>query len=265
MNTYEAKQQARRERLEARAERLRSEGRARVKRGDDALRAIPFGQPILVGHHSEVADRNYRNRATNNIRRGYDAMTAAQDIERRADAVGTGGISSDDPDAIAKLKVQLAKIEALQARMAEANRLVRKHKSSHPAGIAALVQAGFTEQRAADLFVPDFAGRIGFPGYALSNNSANIRRIKDRIAHLARNAERETKETLHNSGVRVVENADDNRLQLFFPGKPDASVRAELKSCGFRWSPTAGAWQRQLSNGARWAAECVLKTLEPKE
>ena len=36
-------------------------------------------------------------------------------------------------------------------------------------------------------------------------------------------------------------NREDNRLQVFFDGKPDADTRAELKSNGFRWAPSVGA------------------------
>ena len=39
-----------------------TEGRAKVAAGDKALSVIPFGQPILIGHHSEKRDRNYRRR-----------------------------------------------------------------------------------------------------------------------------------------------------------------------------------------------------------
>ena len=56
-----------------------------------------------------------------------------------------------------------------------------------------------------------------------------------------------------------VENVEENRLQLFYPGKPSEGVRTKLKHNGFRWSPTTGAWQRRLNNNARWAAENVLK------
>ena len=53
---------------------------------------------------------------------------------------------------------------------------------------------------------------------------------------------------------------EDNRLQVFFDGKPDADTRAELKSSGFRWAPSVGAWQRQLTDNAIRAAdrlECI--------
>jgi hypothetical protein len=33
------------------------------------------------------------------------------------------------------------------------------------------------------------------------------------------------------------------RVRLFYPGKPGEEIRSRLKSAGFRWSPTIGAWQ----------------------
>lgn len=62
MNSYEERQEARRERYLERAEKARaesSEGWQRVREMSDA---IPFGQPIHVGHHSEKGDRAYRAR-----------------------------------------------------------------------------------------------------------------------------------------------------------------------------------------------------------
>lgn len=60
-------------------------------------------------------------------------------------------------------------------------------------------------------------------------------------------------------GGTVVMNAEANRLQLVFDGKPDEDTRAALKGRGFRWSPRSGAWQRQLTNNAVHAARDVLQ------
>ena len=49
-------------------------------------------------------------------------------------------------------------------------------------------------------------------------------------------------------------NREDNRLQVFFDGKPDEATRTELKISGFRWAPSVGAWQRQLTKNAIYAA-----------
>ena len=45
-------------------------------------------------------------------------------------------------------------------------------------------------------------------------------------------------------------------------GKPDEQTRAELKSWGFKWAPSQGAWQRMLNDNGRYAAEQVRKTLD---
>lgn len=42
-------------------------------------------------------------------------------------------------------------------------------------------------------------------------------------------------------GGRVEANKADNRLQVFFDGKPDEAARDELKANGFRWAPSVGA------------------------
>jgi hypothetical protein len=257
MNSYEAKQEARKQRLEARAERTRAESDAAFNRGSDMFSIIPFGQPILIGHHSEGRDRNYRAKAARQLDKGVALSKEAAKLEARAEAVGTGGISSDDPEAVQKLSQEIDGLKAAQARMVAANKAIRRNSAEE------LTSLGFTPTEIAGLFKPDFCGRIGFPSHALSNNSANIRRIEQRIEHLKRNAARETVETARADGVRIVENADINRLQIFFPGKPAEEMRKQLKSCGFRWSPSEGAWQRHLGANAKWAAERILGTENP--
>ena len=263
MNSYEAKLEARRQRLETKADKLTSEGNARIERAKKMASIIPFGQPILIGHHSEKGDRAYRGRIRGNFEKGYSALQAAGEVAAKAAAVGTGGISSDDPDAVQKLSEQLEALMKRQAHMTASNRLVRKNDR---AGLAAM---GMSENAIEALFRPGQVGGMGYAQFQLSNNSANIRRIKQRIAEMERlaaaraaAADEAPKETLHNSGVRLVENVEANRLQLFFPGKPSAEVRDKLKRDGFRWAPSEGAWQRQLNNAARYAATCVLRELE---
>jgi hypothetical protein len=70
----------------------------------------------------------------------------------------------------------------------------------------------------------------------------------------------EEKRTAYQGLCEVVENFEENRLQIIFEGKPDAAIRDELKSNGFRWAPSQGAWQRQLNNGARYAATRFLRS-----
>src|SRR5947207_1571026 len=71
--------------------------------------AIPFGQPILVGHHSEKRDRRFRARIDGKFRKGIALHKKAEDLKHRAASVGTAGISSDDPEAIEKLREKVVK------------------------------------------------------------------------------------------------------------------------------------------------------------
>lgn len=58
--------------------------------------------------------------------------------------------------------------------------------------------------------------------------------------------------------VKVIEDPDIARIQLIYPGKPDQATRDKLKTHGFRWAPSEGAWQRQLNSAGRAAASAVL-------
>ncbi len=60
------------------------------------------------------------------------------------------------------------------------------------------------------------------------------------------------------NGVRVVQNKQADRIQLFFDGKPDPEMISKLKSAAFRWSPSNGCWQRQLTQNAIHATNRVL-------
>lgn len=274
-NTYEEKQERRRQRYEERAERAAKNAEALAKRARDMASIIPFGQPILIGHHSEKRDRNYRAKINRTFERASEEASKAAYYAGKAASVGLGGVSADDPDAIDKLGAQLAERESNQAMMRAANRVIHKfHKAgcrgpeseNFPAYVAALraVDPVVDEAAAAALLKPDAIGRIGFPDYKLKNNNAQIRRLKGRIAQLKRASDVETSKATHETHigpVTVTENAEENRLQITFPCKPPADVIAELKSRGFRWSRFAGAWQRQLNNGARYAAKCVLRKL----
>ncbi|HRM75967.1 MAG TPA: DUF3560 domain-containing protein, partial [Paracoccus sp. (in: a-proteobacteria)] len=89
----------RRDRLEAAADRAETRANAAYKRADmsEASTGIPFGQPILVGHHSESRHRRAIERADNAMRKSVAEDKRARELRAKAASVGTGGISSEDP------------------------------------------------------------------------------------------------------------------------------------------------------------------------
>lgn len=119
MNEYERKQEARRERYSERAAKAEAEANRECDRAMELGRQIPLGQPILVGHHSERGHRAHLARMDRAMRRSLDATAKAAHYRGKAAGVGRAGISSDDPDALDKLRAKLAKLELRQA--------VRKH------------------------------------------------------------------------------------------------------------------------------------------
>jgi hypothetical protein len=119
-----------------------------------------------------------------------------------------------------------------------------------------MLSLGFTQEQIYKLSKPDFCGRAGFPDYKLTNTGAEIRRLKLRLAEtIKRESEQTTEKTINN--IRIVDNVEDNRLQMFFPCKPSESVRKSLKSYGFRWNHTDMCWQLFRSNAANWKAETI--------
>jgi len=294
-SAYEARRLARIDRLRARAERKAAEATAAHARAGQLASVIPMGQPILVGHHSEGRDRRYRDKIQKTYTRAAESAKEASDLARRADAAEENrSISGDDPTAIERLQEKLAGIQKSRATMTAANRIVRRAATTERSGdrspgpelqgnlrrngrngagsgvdvdvlVPELVALGFSAGRARELFEPDFAGRRGFPSYALTNASSEARRVEERIATLqaaaARPARTPVSGTCLSDGapggsLDVTVSEEDNRVRLVFSGKPSEAIRTRLKSEGFRWSPTSGAWQRHASAYA-WQIACA--------
>ena len=232
MSAYEERKQARIERLQERADKLRAEGEARMNTSSQFFYNLN-GQPLLPGHYSYKSDRNRRERFDNMGRKGYEMTKQADDLERRAESAASNrAISSDDPNAPDKLRAKIERLERLQAGMVAANKIVREKPKNEPTPdkIARIVALGMNEDTARELFTPDFCGRYGFPSYATQNNNAKIKTARDRLAVAeAMAAERaeasEPRETEYD-GFTVCEDIDMNRVQIIFPGKPDAGTRS---------------------------------------
>lgn len=212
---------------------------------------------ISGGGNFPVRKKEKQNAARD---RNLEEWNYIQGLLDKIRSVGTGGISSADPQAVEKLEAKLATLEKHQEMMKAANAAIRMKDPAK--GDAKLAELGYTPEDIAKLRAPDFCGRIGYPAYELQNNNANIRRIRGRIAELKKRTEN-TPEGWEFDGGRVVVNTAENRLQIIFDGKPDADIRTELKGEGFRWAPSQGAWQRQLTDNAMRAAR-RLKCIAPQ-
>lgn len=260
MNAFESKRAAKVERLEDRAERARKLAEQIDAGAHRRADMIPFGQPILVGHHSEKRDRNFRGRIVRDFGRAVKLREYAAELERRAQASAeNSAIFSDDPNAPTKLREKLGQHEQLQKRMKQVNTAWRRR------GADGLRECGLNDAQVAALVQQiDKAyswDKQPFAGYQLTNNNAEIRRLKARIQEVdvrVANADQEDEREDFGQASLTLAHAD-NRVQLRFPGKPDADTIRTLKSHGFRWAPSVGAWQRHLSKGAEYWGREVLR------
>ena len=88
----------------------------------------------------------------------------------------------------------------------------------------------------------------------------DIKEVENRIATLEKNQAKGTDETLIEGG-KIVYNGEAQRLQIFFDGIPSKEVREALKAHAFKWAPTAKAWQRTLTENAKYAVnQYLIKT-----
>jgi hypothetical protein len=94
------------------------------------------------------------------------------------------------------------------------------------------------------------------PSEGALNIGARIRQTEQRIRELS---EKTAPQADRRSGeCTMSEHANDNRLWLTRPSKPIENVRQALKRNGFKWTPTRGAWVRQVTDASRLAGETAL-------
>jgi len=204
--------------------------------------------PMITGPSNFPVRRNQKRNGVCNKRlnelcefrqRALEAIRKALHPEWRP-------IMAGDSDAVDRLRKKITNLEKLVAFMKAVNVAIRRNAMKGKAvQIAAIlaVDAMLTSDKAAALLTPDFAGRIGFAAYLFLNHGAELRRLRARLAVLERN--KATPETIleGDNDVRLEDCPSDNRVRLFFPGKPDEATRSRLKGSGFRWTPSLGCWQ----------------------
>lgn len=233
MNAYEEKQEARRQRLLKRAGKKRSQSDRLFEAGTSALKEIPFGQPILTDHYSAKSDRAYRGRAVRKIEKSFEASDEAKELEARAASVGTGGVSSDDPDAVEKLEQKLALLEEAHKKMKEMNAKARKEGEEKP-----------------------------FPAYMLSNSNANIKSVKKRISDLKALSDRPEFEPVIGNGWKMYEDREANRIVIEFDERQPQEITQLVKSRGFLWARSRGAWVRKITVNALHSARRLSNQLK---
>ena len=205
---------------------------------------------IAGGSNFPVRQKEKQNAARDSNMQEWQYIQGLLDKIR---STGMGGIRQDDPQAIPKLQKKLDGLEKAQETMKAVNAYYRKHGTLD--GCPHLSPENI-ENLKADMASSWHYEKKPFQSWELSNNNAEIRRVRQRIESLTR-----AKETVYVGwefdGGHVEANREQSRLQVFFEDKPDADARQQLKEHGFRWAPSVGAWQRLLNGNAYYAADRI--------
>ena len=270
---YQQIQSERIDRMQSRAEKAEAASNSAYETSRKLADQIPFGQPILVGHHSEKRHRRHIEKIQNQATKSVELSRKADKLRSRvASAESNRTISIDDPDAVEALQEKLKGLEEMQERMKAVNKIIAaKPKNQQTAGkIEQLIALGLSEKSAITAFEPDFMGRYGFASFDLSNNNARIRNVKERIEQLQKSAGLQY-EKIEHDGFSVILDPSLNRVQIDFDSVEKyrelcTEKGISLRKYGFVFSRRDGnCWQRKITGNAVFAVRQVVKILTGEE
>ena len=203
---------------------------------------------IAGGSNFPVRQKEKQNRAAD---ANMEEWRQIQGILDKIRGTGKGGISADDPEAVRKLKSKLAGLEQEQERMKAVNAYYRKHKTLDGCPHLTPEEIEKLKVSMARDWHPE---PKPYPSFHLTNNNSMICQTRKRIEELSVKAETEYEGWAFEGG-EVKMDVQANRLQVFFDEKPDRDTCSAMRHGGFRWAPSVGAWQRQLTDNAIYAAK----------
>lgn len=194
---------------------------------------IPFGQPILVGHHSERHHRRDLDRIDSNMRNGIERSdmakhhtSAAAGIEHALDR----SIFSDDSNAVEALEQRIAENEATRERMKTVNKLYRKGDA---AGLAALGLDLETLKLKLAQAGPYWGSAPHLP-YEMSNLGGRITADRKRLEVVKQRQKRTAKAEESPNGV-TLETCQGGYVRVTFAEKPAREILDALRGAGFFW------------------------------
>lgn len=217
---YEERKKEKLERYQELAEKRSNEADQTLEQAKKMADVIPFGQPLMPDHHSYKSDLSYRKRIDGKFSKAFELKGKAEHYENKVNSIEKNYAVSQDDPEAIK------KLKVKIIRL-EKERIEIKSRDHH--------------------------------GWELSNLSQNIRSIKLRIEKLER-LDKVQAQSFENNNIKVEVNKDQNRIMIYFPGKPEEEIRKKLKHHGFRWSPRNQAWQSYINQwNLDFAKEEILK------
>lgn len=214
------------ERREAKIER-REERAAELRREAEKLReSIPtdyayWTQPAHTYSAAGRAFERQRERERGKYDKIYKMERRAEYLENHTESTA---ISSDDPEALDKLRAKLQALKENHEKLKAENKRRRQ------------------------------AGEEQFPWYTLQYSNRDIKRIEERIKELETRQNTTWKKYKFDGG-EIIPNVEENRYQIFHDEKPEQDIIDALKAAGWRWSKYYRCWQRMLNRATVSAIE----------
>lgn len=164
---------------------------------------------------------------------------------------------------IAVIKKDIEEYKKQLEVMKEANKIIRNKNITEEEKKKLLKDLGVCPCKFEEILKPDYMGRVGFKDYELGRIRDKIKRLEEKLKKLE---EKESKkgdvevsaDYMDSYGFEIVKDYDDDRVQIYFKDIPPADLREKLKSRGFKWSPSRGAWVRKLTQNAVDTAREIL-------
>lgn len=249
----------RRERLERKIEKREQWAESATAKATQAYQTsqslvenIPFGQPILVGHHSEKRHRRTLDRSWNAMGKSFEMTKLAEHHEQKAAGLEyqlAHTIFSDDPDAVENIEARIRANEEKRERMKLVNKLYRKGDAEGLASVGLNLETLRESLKTAYSWCQQ-----PHPAYELSNLGGRITADKKRLESVKHQQARTQAAAATENGVTVAEHSN-GYASVTFAEKPAYSVIRALKDAGFRWG--RGSWFGQTAN----LPECVRALL----
>lgn len=248
-----------RERRLAKAERLRDWAGSRERKSAAAFGTaerisdgIPFGQPILVGHHSEKRHRRDLDRIDSGMQNGIKHARKAENFRSRADnieAAAERAIYDDDPDAIERLEEKIAKLETEREASKTLNKThafvgdSRWDRNGRAAKIIAKRTGFVTVQYIdGDKETVEVPRAKLHPVTSTTHVNGILTTTRKRLDYLKRQRDNDaTRTTREAAGATIAKNAN-GWLEVAFPDKPDREILDELSAAGFYWDRKRCCW-----------------------
>lgn len=218
------------ERYAERAEKARATADRLQKPINDMHGDIAFFTQPNINTSAGRAFTRQREKMFASYEKGFEERAKAEYYDEKSENLSKEptAISSDDPEALRKLKDKLEKLTA-----------EHKEHLAHNKALNKAIKDGTAETNKFG-----WATLNGKSYYFTTNEAAEIRRLKDRIEELEN---LEVPEDYEFDGGTVVFNTAENRVQILFDEIPSSETRGNLKCNGFKWSPRQQAWQRMLN------------------